>query len=53
MDIIQTVQLKKYYQTSSGEVRALDGVNLGIAEGENLLRADHNRYHADGRHFFI
>lgn len=34
MDIIQTEQLKKYYQTSSGEVRALDGVNLGIAEGE-------------------
>lgn len=34
MDIIQTEDLKKYYQTSSGEVRALDGVSIHIGEGE-------------------
>lgn len=34
MDIIQTEGLKKYYQTSSGEVRALDGVSIHIGEGE-------------------
>ena len=34
MDIIQTEDLKKYYKTSSGEVRALDGVSIRIEEGE-------------------
>lgn len=34
MEVLKTVNLKKIYQVPSGEVRALDGVNLSIEEGE-------------------
>lgn len=34
MEVLKTTDLKKIYQTPSGEVRALDGVNISIAEGE-------------------
>lgn len=34
MEVLQTVNLKKIYQVPSGDVRALDGVNLSIEEGE-------------------
>ncbi|MEY8295406.1 ABC transporter ATP-binding protein [Emergencia timonensis] len=34
MEILKTTDLKKIYQAPSGEVRALDGVNISIAEGE-------------------
>lgn len=34
MEVLNTTELKKIYQTPSGEVRALDGVNISIEEGE-------------------
>ena len=34
MEVLKTVNLKKIYQVPFGEVRALDGVNLSIEEGE-------------------
>ena len=34
MEVLKTTDLKKIYQAPSGEVRALDGVNIYIAEGE-------------------
>ena len=34
MEVLKTTDLKKIYQAPSGEVRALDGVNISIAEGE-------------------
>ena len=34
MDILQTKALKKYYGAGDTEVRALDGVELSVAEGE-------------------
>ena len=34
MTILQTQDLKKYYGTGETQVRALDGVNLGIQQGE-------------------
>ena len=34
MEVLKTVNLKKIYQVPSGDVRALDGVNLSIEEGE-------------------
>lgn len=34
MEVLKTTDLKKIYQTPSGEVRALDGINISIAEGE-------------------
>ena len=34
MEVLKTVNLKKIYQVPSGYVRALDGVNLSIEEGE-------------------
>ncbi|SCK01031.1 Macrolide export ATP-binding/permease protein MacB [uncultured Eubacterium sp.] len=34
MEVLKTTDLKKIYQTPSGEVRALDGINISIEEGE-------------------
>ncbi len=34
MEVLKTTDLKKIYQAPSGEVRALDGVNISIEEGE-------------------
>ena len=34
MDILQTKALKKYYGTGETQVRALDGVDLSVAQGE-------------------
>lgn len=34
MEVLKTVNLKKIYQVPSGDVRALDGVNISIEEGE-------------------
>ena len=34
MDILQTEALKKYYGTGDTQVRALDGVDLSVAQGE-------------------
>lgn len=34
MEVLKTTDVKKIYQAPSGEVRALDGVNISIAEGE-------------------
>ena len=34
MDILKTENLKKYYGSGDNAVRALDGVNLTVAEGE-------------------
>lgn len=34
MDIIKTINLKKYYTTDTYEVRALDGISLTVEEGE-------------------
>ena len=34
MEILRTENLRKIYQTPSGEVRALDGVSISIEEGE-------------------
>ena len=34
MEVLKTVNVKKIYQMPSGGVRALDGVNLSIEEGE-------------------
>lgn len=34
MEVLKTVNLKKTYQVSSGEVQALRGVNISIMEGE-------------------
>ena len=34
MEVLKTVNLRKIYQVPSGDVRALDGVNLSIEEGE-------------------
>ena len=34
MEILKTVDLKKYYGTGAGQVKALDGVNLSVEEGE-------------------
>lgn len=33
MQILETKEVKKYYQTPSGIVRALDGVSLSVKEG--------------------
>ena len=34
MELLKTVDLKKYYGTGAGQVKALDGVNLTVEEGE-------------------
>ncbi len=34
MELSKTVDLKKYYGTGAGQVKALDGVNLTVEEGE-------------------
>ncbi len=34
MSILQTIDLKKYYGTEPNMVRALDGVNFSVNEGE-------------------
>lgn len=34
MEVLRTENLRKIYQTPSGEVRALDGVSISIEEGE-------------------
>lgn len=34
MEILKTKELRKIYETESGQVRALDGVDISIAEGE-------------------
>ncbi len=34
MEILKTVDLKKYYGTGANQVKALDGVNLSVEEGE-------------------
>lgn len=34
MEVLKTTDVKKIYQAPSGEVRALDGVNISIEEGE-------------------
>ena len=34
MEILRTEDLKKYYGTGAGQVKALDGVNLTVEEGE-------------------
>lgn len=36
MDILETRDLKKYYKTGSGEVKALDGVSILVQKGEFL-----------------
>ena len=36
MDMVNAVNLKKYYVTDTYEVRALDGVSLTAEEGEFL-----------------
>lgn len=36
MDILKTRDLKKYYKTGSGEVKALDGVSIMVQKGEFL-----------------
>ena len=36
MDILKTVNLKKYYGSGANLVKALDGVNLTVEEGEFL-----------------
>ncbi len=47
MDILKTVNLKKYYGSGANLVKALDGVNLTVEEGEFLavvgtrLRQEH------------
>lgn len=34
MSVLQTIDLKKYYGTEPNIVRALDGVNFSVDEGE-------------------
>lgn len=34
MDVLETREVKKIYQTPSGEVRALDGVSISVENGE-------------------
>ena len=34
MEILKTENLKKYYGKDTGRVKALDGVNLSVEEGE-------------------
>ena len=34
MEILKTVDLKKYYGSGENQVKALDGVNLSVEEGE-------------------
>lgn len=36
MEILKTVDLKKYYGSGENQVKALDGVNLSVEEGEFL-----------------
>ena len=36
MQILETHDLKKYYGTGDTQVRALDGVNLAVEQGEFL-----------------
>ena len=36
MEILKTIDLKKYYGTGENQVKALDGVNLFVEEGEFL-----------------
>ncbi len=36
MEILRTVDLKKYYGTGENQVKALDGVNLSVEKGEFL-----------------
>lgn len=36
MEILRTADLKKYYGTGENQVKALDGVNLSVEEGEFL-----------------
>ena len=38
MDMVNAVNLKKYYVTDTYEVHALDGVSLNRREKENSLR---------------
>ncbi len=34
MEVLKTVNLKKYYGSGEGQVKALDGVNLAVEQGE-------------------
>ena len=34
MNVLQTINLKKYYGTEPNITRALDGVNLSVEQGE-------------------
>ena len=34
MEILKTADLKKYYGSGENQVKALDGVNLSVEEGE-------------------
>lgn len=34
MEILKTSDLKKYYGSGENQVKALDGVNLSVEEGE-------------------
>lgn len=36
MEVLKTVNLKKIYQVPSGDVRALDGVNLSRVVSETI-----------------
>ena len=33
MEILRTENLKKIYETPSGQIRALDGISISIGEG--------------------
>ena len=41
MEILKTVDLKKYYGSGENQVKALDGVNLSVEEGEFVSEAMH------------
>ena len=39
MEVLRTENIRKIYQTPSGEVRALDGVSVSVEEGEFVADA--------------